>query len=170
MKKMLALLMMLAMMFTFALAEDEAPAVVEETPTPAPVVVEETPAPVVVEETPAPVVEEATPAPVVEEAVEEEADEVVEEVEEEIEEVEEVKEVVEFEGEVKIVLVNEEIEIGDVITLKAVIDGNDAPYTIQWQINEGNGWTDIANATDDTYEFVLTEALTDAAWRVVIEG
>lgn len=62
----------------------------------------------------------------------------------------------------------EEIQYGNTITLRCVVDGMEEPYFIQWQCSEDKEeWVDVPCHTD-LYEFVLTEETAGIYYRVIV--
>ena len=59
------------------------------------------------------------------------------------------------------------VNFGDVVTLYATFSGYDGvDVDIQWQYNDGSGWTDAPGATDQKYSFVIDESNYTYAWRL----
>lgn len=53
---------------------------------------------------------------------------------------------------------NKPLMPGDSIALQAVLEGYDnVPYSLQWQLNDGNGWQDIPGANSSLYSFTLDD-------------
>ena len=76
-----------------------------------------------------------------------------------------------FEGSVEIVMENDEVWLGDVVVLKAIIDNpNGAAYSLQWQVDDGAGWKDLSGETSDSLSFTVTEQNAEYAYRVVVIG
>jgi len=81
------------------------------------------------------------------------------------------EETVTFEGEVEVKLVNDEVYFGDEVTLKAVVSSsNGAAYSLQWQMDNGNGWEDISGETGSEYRFTVDEQNAEYSYRVVVVG
>ena len=184
MKKLVAIL--LAALFlgcSFAMAEDIEPAAtecvaVESQPTAAPVKPEpiETAAPVVTAEP----IATAEPVVTIEPCEEDTAEEIIEETEamdtiEEVEEVQEIEEVEEVE-EIEIarsieivVLTDGTPALGETVTLQAKLNGYEGlALTMIWQMNDGNGWSDIDGANATEYSFTLNESNNGASFRLVV--
>ena len=63
-----------------------------------------------------------------------------------------------------------DVDFGSTIKLVAELDGFEgAEYSLQWQINNGNGWQNIDGANDSSYSFELTENNMEATFRVVVD-
>lgn len=76
-----------------------------------------------------------------------------------------------FEGSVEIVMENDEVWLGDVVVLKAIIaNPNGAAYSLQWQVDDGAGWKDLSGETSDSLSFTVTEQNAEYAYRVVVIG
>lgn len=41
-------------------------------------------------------------------------------------------------------------------------------WTIQWQVNKGDGWEDLSGETSETYKFNINETNVRYKWRVVV--
>ncbi len=59
---------------------------------------------------------------------------------------------------------------GDTAHLYASVSGveGDAPYTIQWQQNNGSGWNNISGANGHSYSFSITTVNASHAYRAVM--
>lgn len=73
-----------------------------------------------------------------------------------------------FNGSVNVVVANRgDIHLGDRVTLKAKVKGaKGVDYELQWETNDGSGWTRIDDATDETYSFIIDARNGDNQWRV----
>ncbi len=60
------------------------------------------------------------------------------------------------------------VSYGDRIVLKADISGIQREYDLQWQQNDGKGWSSIPGAYGDEYSFKLTRANEKNAYRVIL--
>ena len=156
-------------------AAEEVPAVeeaIEEVPAvEEPVTVED-----VQEEVPAveePVIEEAAAEeiPAVEETVVEEIPAVEEPVAEEIPAVEEEAAPV-FTGTIAVVLVgSSDVEIGQYVTMHAIVENANMAYSIQWQKRNPaseDKWTNIENETDEYYIIIATESAGNFIYRAIL--
>jgi len=62
----------------------------------------------------------------------------------------------------------EEIQYGNPIRFRCVVNGLEKPYHIQWQYShDADDWLDLP-CTDEIYEFILDEQNVDLYYRVVI--
>lgn len=72
------------------------------------------------------------------------------------------------EGAVSILCNRTELVPGQSITLTAETSGfADLPMLYQWQLNKGESWVDIKNATSREYTFTYTDTMADFEWRVI---
>lgn len=64
----------------------------------------------------------------------------------------------------------EQLYFGDEVALCAELIGyENAVYTVQWETSEdGEDWTDVEDATELTYAFVLTEENWQNLWRLTV--
>ncbi len=74
-----------------------------------------------------------------------------------------------FKGSVKVSIVNKgKIELGDTVTLKAKVKGaKGIAVEINWEVNDGTGWTRIAGETGAKMNFQVTEGNAGCQWRAV---
>ena len=149
----------------------EAPAPAEEKPSePAPAPVEEKPAEEKATEEKA-TEEKATEEKPAEEKAAEEKPTEEKATEEKVAEEKPVEEKVAFTGTVTVKLVNDgQLYYGDTVTLKAVVKGANADYTIRWQLKKpgSDEWKTISGETSKTYSFTVNEDNAEYAYRAVL--
>jgi hypothetical protein len=83
----------------------------------------------------------------------------------------EVAQPVPFEGEVEVVLLNEEtIYFGDTVVLYAAVTGANTEYQLRWECKEVDDleWTVIEDETEEYFSFVVDEENAVLEYRVVV--
>lgn len=59
---------------------------------------------------------------------------------------------------------------GSTVELVVSVKGIKPPYTLQWQLNDGEAWKDIPEAHGITYEYSLSEENRNYSYRVLVSA
>lgn len=61
------------------------------------------------------------------------------------------------------------VMLGETITLSCKLTGFEGlTYKVQWQFNDGSGWQDMPEATEETYSFAADEDNVSYSWRLAV--
>ena len=65
--------------------------------------------------------------------------------------------------------VSSAICVGDTITITGELIGFEdvEAYSLQWQCNDGSGWTDVSGATGIEHRYSASDKTVKCSWRLV---
>lgn len=69
---------------------------------------------------------------------------------------------------VNVKVMNEKIRYGEEVVLAANVTGVKGEYSLQWEVNDGNGWHVIEGANDVYYTYVITKENAHYTYRVFV--